>query len=297
VIGSGRYRGTVRLFLRGLFLQAGWNRERMQALGFTFALLPWLPRGRERERAFLHRHLTYVNTSPPLSGLLLGLVATAEEKLASIPEVAIPGDRELDREHDPVEIDARAHTDAWKRRLEGPLAAIGDRLFWGFLRPLLGVLGLFLLLGGTGGGALPRALGGHGGHGGAGLSHRALVALLAAFAFYNGPHLVTRLRAVRRGLDAGRGPDPDEALRTIGHGLGLTRLGALLEWLGPILLGALLGRFVATLGMVAAGSAGPWPALALLASGIFLGAGGARYRVPPERVGMGVLAFLLLVTA
>ena len=289
--GTGRHRGTLRLFLRGLLLQAGWNRERMQALGFTFALLPWMPRDRERGRAFLHRHLSYVNTSPALSGLILGLVASAEERQAMAGEVGLDpeGNSNL-----PLPDSAREPTEAWKRRLEGPLAAIGDRIFWGWLRPLLGVLGLFILLGGTGPGELPPAVGGRGGIAVAG---RALWAILAALAFYNGPHLVTRLRAVRRGLDAGRGSDPDQALRTIGRGLGLTRLGKLLEWLGPILVGALLGRFVITLGLGAPGAEGPRPALALLAAGVLLGAGAARFRVPPERVGMGVLAFLLLVTA
>jgi mannose/fructose/N-acetylgalactosamine-specific phosphotransferase system component IID len=186
----------------------------------------------------------------------------------------------------------RIRTEAWKRRLEGPLAALGDRIFWGWLRPLLGVLGLWVLLGGLGRGPLPAEVGGRG----APPADRAWAAIACALLFYNAPHLITRLTAVGAGLAAGRGTDPDSALRALGRGLGLTRLGAFLEWVGPLVLGALLGRLIATLGR-AAGPAGSTAVLALLAAGILLGAGASRFRIPPERVGMGVLAFLALVTA
>jgi mannose/fructose/N-acetylgalactosamine-specific phosphotransferase system component IID len=276
----------------------------MQALGFTFALLPWAPRDPERGRAFIRRHLSYINTSPPLSGLILGTVAATEEALAaeaqrSAAARAHAGDDAFalgdnlgsgDPTLGPEE--ARLRTDTWKRRLEGPLAALGDRIFWGWLRPLLGVAGVWILLGGLGG-HLPSAMGGRG----APSASRALWAIAGALLFYNVPHLVTRLRAASAGLAAGRGTDPDSAIRALGRGLGLTRLGALLEWVGPIALGALLGRWIVTFGPAAAGSGPTFAPLALLAAGILLGVGAGRFRVPPERVGMGVLAFLALVTA
>jgi len=283
--------GTLRLFLRGLFLQAGWNRERMQALGFTFALLPWLPRDPAARPAFIRRHLSYVNTSPPLSGWLLGMVAAEEERLLAEPaavELDGPGAAAAQ------EAASQRRTEAWKRRLESPLAAIGDRIFWGWLRPLMGVVGLFLLLGGFGAGRLPAAVGGHGAP--LGLWHRAAFAILGALALYNGPHLVTRFRAVKGGLAAGRGPDPERALGFAGRGLGLTWMGLVLEWLGPMALGALVGRVLVSLGQAAAVPGASAPAFLVL-SGILLGAGAARFRVPPERVAMGVLAFLVLVTA
>ncbi|HWN82795.1 MAG TPA: PTS system mannose/fructose/sorbose family transporter subunit IID [Candidatus Udaeobacter sp.] len=283
--------GTLRLFLRGLLLQAGWNRERMQGLGFTFALLPWLPRDPAARPAFIRRHLAYVNTSPPLSGWLLGMVAAEEERLQ-----AEPAPLELEGPAAEVAFAARsqARTETWKRRLESPLAAIGDRIFWGWLRPLMGVFGLFLLLGDFRVGRLPAAVGGQGDP--LQLWQRAGLAMLGALALYNGPHLITRLRAVRGGLGAGRGPDPDRALVYAGRGLGLTRMGVVLEWVGPLALGALAGRFLVTLGQSAPDAGGAAPAL-LLASGILLGAGAGRFRVPPERVAMGALAFLILVTA
>jgi len=282
---------TLRLFLRGLFLQAGWNRERMQALGFTFALLPWVPRDPAARPAFIRRHLGYVNTSPPLSGWLLGMVAAEEERLQAEP-VASELDGPLSMAaHEAI---SQGRTAAWKRRLESPLAAIGDRIFWGWLRPLMGVVGLFILFGSFGIGRLPAAVGGHGTP--LPLWHRAGIAILGAFALYNGPHLVTRLRAVRGGLAAGRGADPDRALGFAGRGLGLTRMGVALEWVGPMALGALVGRILVTLGEAGAVPNGRVPALLVL-SGLLLGAGAARFRVPPERVAMGVLAFLVLVTA
>ncbi len=112
------------------------------------------------------------------------------------------------------------------------------------------------------------------------------------------PYLATRWRAVRRGLAAGRSPDPDSALAATLPGLGLRRLGAILEWMGPLLLGALAGRLL--LVVARAGSetaAGPVPPLALAAAGILLGAGGARFGLPPERVALAVLAFLVLGAA
>lgn len=282
--------GTLRLFLRGLFLQAGWNRERMQGLGFTFALLPWVPRDPAARPAFIRRHLGYVNTSPPLSGWLLGMVAAEEERLAAEPA---PIELEGAAAAAAAETASRIRTEAWKRRLESPLAAIGDRIFWGWLRPLMGVVGLFLLLGGFGTARLSSAVGGQGTP--LELWPHAWLAILGALALYNGPHLVTRLRAVRGGLAAGRGPDPERALGIAGRGLGLTRMGVALEWIGPIAVGALAGRFLVSLGG-AAGAGGHAPALLVLA-GTLIGAGAVRFRVPPERVAMGVLAFLILVTA
>ena len=274
-----------RLFARALFLQSGWNRERMQALGVTYALLPWAPRDPVAKRAFIRRHLAYVNTNPALAGILLGAVIGEEERLrAEALTTGEPGQS--------GDLLAQARVERWKRRLEGPLAAVGDRLFWGWLRPLLGVAGTLLLLtlalpGPSGWRWDPAATKGG-----------TLLSAGLALAFYNVPYLATRWRAARRGLAAGRSPDPDRALAAILPGLGLRRLGAVLEWLGPILLGALAGRLL--LVVARAGSetaAGPLPPLALAAAGLLLGAGGARFGVAPERLALAVLAFLLLGAA
>ncbi len=279
----------ARLFLRGLLLQAGWNRERMQALGFTFALLP-LVRGRPGaiEAAFVRRHLDYVNTNPALSGVLLGAVAATERDLLA----AGTGDEAA---HDAVA--------ALKRRLEGPLAALGDRVFWGWLRPLLGVLGMLLLLLGSGAGQASRGIEGlfHPGPGvpsgdpGGGLPW-AWASVLTALAFYNGPYLVTRWRAVRQGLDLH--PDGDRAPAPAARGFGVTRIASCCEVLGPVLLGALAGRLALAVGQAAAATtAGGIRGAALLVAGGLLGAGAARFQIAPERVAMVVLVLLLAAGA
>lgn len=281
------------LFLRGLLLQAGWNRERMQGLGFTFALLP-LVRGRARaiEADFVRRHLDYVNTNPALSGVLLGTIATAESGLLAAGQ----GGEE-----------AKDQVAALKRRFEGPLAALGDRVFWGWLRPLLGVLGtlLLLVLGPAGPGpAGARGIGmlfqpGRGtppGDPAAGAPAWAWASVLAALAFYNGPHLVTRWRAVGRGLDLR--PAGDRGLAAAARGFGVTRIANICEYLGPVLLGALAGRLALAVWQAAASTvAGGARGVALLVAGGLIGAGAARFRLAPERAAMIVLVFLLLAGA
>jgi mannose/fructose/N-acetylgalactosamine-specific phosphotransferase system component IID len=278
---------SLQLFLRGLFLQTGWNRERMQALGFTFALLP-LADGRDgdAQAAFVRRHLGYVNTSPALSGVLLGVVAGEEERLRAQGAAAD---------------EAAARVAAVKRQLEGPLAALGDRTFWGWLRPLAGVAGALLLLLQAGmaalAGPIPQALG----------RPAAMASVLLMLGFYNGPYLAVRWHGTRRGL-AGGG-DAAAALSGAGGPLGLARLNALLEIVGPITVGALAGCLIhlARIGatgvsavraggaeVVPAQAAGAAVGVALVLGGLLVGAGASRFRQPPERTALALIAFLLL---
>jgi hypothetical protein len=253
----------------------------MQALGFTFALLPLLDgRSAAVKADFVRRHLGYVNTNPALSGVLLGSVARAESQILA----SGAGGEE-----------AAEQTAALKRRLEGPLAALGDRTFWGWLRPLLGILGTFLLLSpgaGRGIGGLLRP--GPGGSEASAFGDLgwAWASVLAALAFYNGPYLVTRWRAVTRGLvRTGEDPGPAEAA----GGFGVARIAHLCTYLGPLLLGALAGRLAITAWQAAAATtAGGVRGAALLVAGGLLGTGAARLGLPPERMAMIVLAFLLL---
>jgi len=112
---------------RSIEIQALMNPERMQGLGFGFALLPVLRRlytdPAELARA-LKRHLAYVATHPILAGYVLGLAARLEERRAAGEPIADP------------EIDAA------KRSLASPLAALGDPLFWVTLRPFAGLVGI-----------------------------------------------------------------------------------------------------------------------------------------------------------
>ncbi|MBI2361899.1 MAG: PTS system mannose/fructose/sorbose family transporter subunit IID, partial [Elusimicrobia bacterium] len=67
---------------RGLLLQAGWNFEGMQNLGFLYAIEPGLARihhdPEERRRAMM-RHLGFFNTQPYMAGFAVGACMALEE--------------------------------------------------------------------------------------------------------------------------------------------------------------------------------------------------------------------------
>ncbi len=112
---------------RSLEIQALLTPERMQGIGFGFALLPVLRRiypAREELGRALRRHLSYFATHPILSGYVLGVAARLEERRANGEAI---GDEEID---------------SVKRSMASPLAAMGDPLFWITLRPFAGLVGI-----------------------------------------------------------------------------------------------------------------------------------------------------------
>lgn len=118
------------VWLRLLFLQSSWNYQRMQGLGFLFALLPGLQRlcpPEELARASM-RHAGYFNTHPYLAPLVVGAVLKLEEERAAQGE-----DRSID-------------INDFKEIVAAPYAAIGDALFWGGLRPLVAAIALFFAI-------------------------------------------------------------------------------------------------------------------------------------------------------
>jgi mannose PTS system EIID component len=116
-------RGCGRSFLH----QASWNFERMQNLGLAYQLLPGLRRlhGGEPPAEVLQRHVEYFNTHPYMSSWVAGTVLRLEEKQLAGETLAV---------------DAITFRDM----VMAPYAAMGDALFWGALRPLAAVVGLFL---------------------------------------------------------------------------------------------------------------------------------------------------------
>lgn len=113
----------ARVFIRTFFLQSAWNFERMQSVGFAFAVEPALKQiyGRtDSLRDALRRHLELFNTHPYLAGLLIGMTARYEEESAK----AEPGKRD----------ELHRRIAELKERMSGPLAAIGDGCFWSGLR-------------------------------------------------------------------------------------------------------------------------------------------------------------------
>lgn len=121
-------RDLFNVFIRSNFLQASWNFERMQALGYCFGMVPIIKRlyqGADRIKG-LRRHLEFYNTQPFVSAPIIGITAAMEEERANgadIDDGAING---------------------IKVGLMGPLAGVGDPVFWGTLRPILAALGASL---------------------------------------------------------------------------------------------------------------------------------------------------------
>lgn len=108
-----------RVFLRLLFLQGLLNRRGMQNLGLASALSPAVG-GLDVEGAspFLSRHLSFFNCNPNFTPLIVGAVLRLEtDKKGGKPI-------------------SDADIEYFKRALTGPLAAMGDMLFIGNLKPL-----------------------------------------------------------------------------------------------------------------------------------------------------------------
>ncbi|MED3893633.1 MULTISPECIES: mannose/fructose/sorbose PTS transporter subunit IID [Priestia] len=123
-----------RMFIRSNFLLGSFNFERVQAMGYCYVMIPAIKRlygpGAQRNAA-LKRHLEWFNTHPWISAPIFGVTAAMEEEMANkkdFDEKAISG---------------------MKIGLMGPLAGVGDPIFWGTLRPVLAALGASLALGGN----------------------------------------------------------------------------------------------------------------------------------------------------
>ena len=74
----------TRLGFRSSLLQASFNYERMQAGGFTWAMLPNLRKNYKDDKAGLRAamkdHLEFIKTHPNLGGVLGGVLISMEEK-------------------------------------------------------------------------------------------------------------------------------------------------------------------------------------------------------------------------
>lgn len=123
------------MYWRSTFLLGSFNFERMQAIGFCLTLMPaikkFYPNDKTQQAAALKRHLEFYNTHPWVSSVVFGVTAAMEEKKSK-------GD----------EMGEDAIT-AVKVGLMGPLAGVGDPIFWGTARPVLGALGASLALTGS----------------------------------------------------------------------------------------------------------------------------------------------------
>lgn len=108
---------------RSMFLQAVWNYESLQGVGFAWALLPGLARlhrdpARRAQR--LLAHLELFNSNPYLSTIAMGVVLRLEHEVAR----GVAG--------------AERRVARLAGVLRGTLGALGDELFWAGWRPALG---------------------------------------------------------------------------------------------------------------------------------------------------------------
>ncbi|APC12090.1 MULTISPECIES: PTS mannose transporter subunit IID [Providencia] len=123
------------VFLRSNLFQGSWNFERMQALGFCYSMIPVIrrlyPENNDDRKQAIKRHLEFFNTHPYVAAPVLGVTMAMEEQRANgadIDDGAING---------------------IKVGLMGPLAGVGDPIFWGTVRPVFAALGAGIAMTGS----------------------------------------------------------------------------------------------------------------------------------------------------
>ena len=124
-----------RVFWRHYQLLGCFNYERQMSTGYGYTMMPALkelykddPKGMQEA---VKRHLEFFNTHPYLASPILGVTMALEEERAAgadIDDAAIQG---------------------VKIGMMGPLAGVGDPVFWGTLRPILGAFAASLALTGN----------------------------------------------------------------------------------------------------------------------------------------------------
>ena len=111
--------------LRSTFWQASWNYERMQNGGYAFLMIPAIKKlykEKTEQIAALKRHMEFFNTHPYVAAPIIGVNLALEQERANgapVDDAAIQG---------------------VKVGMMGPLAGIGDPVFWFTLRPILGAM-------------------------------------------------------------------------------------------------------------------------------------------------------------
>lgn len=107
------------LGLRSAFLQSAFSYERMQAGGWAWSQVPTWKKifGGDKEALSeaMQDNMEFINTSPPLVSILMGLLTSLEEKRVN-----------------------RQTIRGLKNGLFGPMAGIGDAIYWFTLMPIVG---------------------------------------------------------------------------------------------------------------------------------------------------------------
>ncbi|WP_372519069.1 PTS system mannose/fructose/sorbose family transporter subunit IID [Candidatus Ruminimicrobiellum ovillum] len=119
------------IFLRTFFLQALWNFERLQNIGFLYILYPVfknLYKDKEKRKQALLRHMGFFNTNPYMVNIIVAMVINTEKDIASGQEQNIKKPEMI------------------KSVMAGPTAAIGDYFFWGTWRPFVSFISILMII-------------------------------------------------------------------------------------------------------------------------------------------------------
>ena len=188
-----------KVWWRHQFLQGSWNYERMQNGGWAYSIIPAIKElytEKEDQAEALKRHLEFYNTHPYVSSPVMGVTLAMEEERAAgthIDDAAIQG---------------------VKVGMMGPLAGVGDPVFWFTLRPILGALGASFALSGS------------------------IVGPLLFFVLWNVIRMVFEWKTQEMGYKAG-----NEITKDLSGGL-LGRITLMASILGMFIIGALVQRWV-----------------------------------------------------
>lgn len=115
------------IFWRSFALQGAFSYERMQNLGFCYSIIPAIKKlydKQEDQAQAMKRHLEIFNTTPVVAPTIAGISVAMEEQNAN------------NKDFDTSSINAV------KTALMGPLAGIGDSLFWGTIRVIAAGIGI-----------------------------------------------------------------------------------------------------------------------------------------------------------
>jgi len=121
------------VYVRNLFgLQFGWNYEKMQGLGYAYVIMPVLKRlygdDPEKMKKALKMQISYFNTTPGTSHLIVGADMALEEEIG---------------------IESEETVSALKTGLMGPLAGVGDTLFIAIYRAIVFSIAAYIALQGN----------------------------------------------------------------------------------------------------------------------------------------------------
>lgn len=153
-----------RVFWRSFALQGAFNYEKMQNIGYAYAMLPVIRKLYESEAdqaAAISRHLELFNTTPAMGPAIMGISAAMEEENANNPA-----------------FDSNS-INAVKTSLMGAFAGIGDSLFWGTFRIISAGIGISLAADGN------------------------IIGPILFLVLFNIPHFLVRILGLKYGYEVG----------------------------------------------------------------------------------------------